>query len=159
MITTTDIINALTGSLGIISRKMVGVIIIAGVLALIYIIIEKKILCVVDRKQTRIEEFEEKRLQESELEEPLIYEPRHKKWLPADGGYDRDTRKWEPPEYPPEESGDKWNSDEEKRNWNNQDKEKLQERHRKWKQRQGGEPSYEEWKAQREKVLQQDRIS
>lgn len=81
-----------------------------------------------------------------ELEEPAIYQARHGEWSPTGWVYDRDTKKWDPPDYLSKESDEKWRWNEEKGIWIDTQKEKRQEKHKQWRREQGKEPSYEEWK-------------
>lgn len=86
---------------------------------------------------------------EPEPEEPAIYQARHGEWSPTGWVYDRDTQKWDPPEYLAEESARKWRWNEEKRIWVDQDKEERLQRYREYRKSQGNGPTYEEWKAAR----------
>ena len=81
-------------------------------------------------------------------EEP--YEAEHNEISPTGWIYDRDIRKWVPPEYLAEESQKKWRWDEEKRIWIDVEKEKRIERHKQWRKEQGKGPTFEEWKAMQE---------
>lgn len=85
--------------------------------------------------------------QELETEEPVTYQSQHGEWSPTGWVYDRDTQKWDPPEYLAEESARKWRWNEEKRIWVDQDKEERLQRYREYRRSQGNGPTYEEWKA------------
>lgn len=157
---TTDIIITLAESLRSVSWKLVGIVIIAGCLAMIYKWIEKKILSIAankayERKQKKYEELISSKTKESEAtnepEQPSIYQAQHGEWSPTGWVYDRDTKKWDPPDYLSKESEEKWRWNEEKRIWIDTEKEKRQEKHKQWRQEEGKGPTYEEWKAQREK--------
>lgn len=82
-----------------------------------------------------------------ELEEPATYQSQHGEWSPTGWVYDRDTQKWDPPEYLAEESARKWRWNKEKRIWVDQDKEERLKRYREYRKSQGNGPTYEEWKA------------
>ena len=87
---------------------------------------------------------------EEDEEESSIYQARHGEWSTTGWVYDRDTMKWDPPDYLEEESRKKWRWDEEKRIWIDVEKEKRIERHKQWRREQGKGPTFEEWKAMQE---------
>lgn len=84
-------------------------------------------------------------------EEP--YEAEHKQVSVTGWVYDRDTRKWVPPERLCQEAKEKWRWDPEKRIWIDREKEARRERYYEYRRSQGLPPTFEEWKAQREKEL------
>ena len=86
-------------------------------------------------------------------EEP--YEAEHNEVSPTGWIYDRDTRKWEPPESLKEESRRKWKWDPEKKIWIDLEKEARLERYRKFRESQGMPPSYEDWKKQKLKEMKE----
>ena len=96
------------------------------------------------------EDIDDEELEEDE-EESSIYQARHGEWSPTGWIYDRDTMKWNPPDYLEEESRKKWRWDEEKRIWIDTEKEKRIQRHKQWREEQGKGPTFEEWKAQQKK--------
>lgn len=157
---TTDIIITLAESLRSVSWKLIGIVIIAGCLAMIYKWIEKKILSIAatkayERKQKKYEELISSKTKESEStnesDQPSIYQAQHGEWSPTGWVYDRDTKKWDPPDYLSKESEEKWRWNEEKRIWIDTEKEKRQEKHKQWRQEEGKGPTFEEWKAERQK--------
>lgn len=97
------------------------------------------------------DEYEESADQDEDDEEPSIYQAKHGAWSPTGWVYDRDTMKWDPPEYLEKESREKWRWDDEKRIWIDKDKEFRKERYHQWRKEQGKGPTFEEWKAQRER--------
>lgn len=79
------------------------------------------------------------------------HEPEHGQISETGWVYDRDTLKWNPPDYLSEESRLKWKWDEEKRIWIDLEKQRRIEKHQAYLASTAGsrEPTYEEWKAQR----------
>ena len=71
------------------------------------------------------------------------------RWYPTGWTYNEDTKLWEPPDYVCKESSEKWKWDPEKRIWIDKEKEAQMEKYRKYHE--GQPPTFEEWKAQREK--------
>ena len=90
-----------------------------------------------------------------EPEDQTIYQAQHGAWSPTGWIYDRDTKKWDPPEYLSEESEIKWRWNEEKRIWIDQEKEAKMRKYQAYRRSQGLPPSYEEWKAQKLKEQQE----
>lgn len=75
-----DIIEVLSDSLQIIAWKMVGAMVIAAVLAMIYKLIEKKILAFIERK---IYERKQKKLEEQTASKQIQIkrsEPTYEEW-------------------------------------------------------------------------------
>lgn len=141
------VIDVLKTELWKISWKLCAAITIAGFLALLWKVIEKKILTRIEQKanEHRMKKLEVN--QELEKEEPVIYQARHGECSPTGWVYDRETQKWNPPEYLAEESARKWRWDEEKRIWIDQDKEARMQRYREYWKDKRTEPTYEEWRA------------
>ena len=83
------------------------------------------------------------------FEEP--YEAEHNQVSETGWIYDRDIRKWVPPEQLLKESHKKWKWDPDKKIWIDLEKERRLERHRQWRQAQGKPPSFEDWKKQKQK--------
>lgn len=139
------VIDVLKTELWGISWKLCAAITIAGFLALLWKVIEKKILGSIERK------VNERKLKKQEVcqepEEPTIYQARHGEWSPTGWVYDRETQKWNPPEYLVEEAARKWRWDEEKSIWIDQDKEAHREHYREYWKDKRTEPTYEEWRA------------
>lgn len=71
------------------------------------------------------------------------------KWYPTGWTYNDKTGKWDPPDYLRKESKDKWRWDANKGIWIDQEKEERLEKYRKYHE--GRPPTFEEWKANREK--------
>ena len=71
------------------------------------------------------------------------------KWYPTGWTYNDKTGKWDPPDYLRKESKDKWRWDANKGIWIDQEKEERLEKYRKFHE--GRPPTFEEWKANREK--------
>lgn len=142
-----SVIDVLKTELWGISWKLCAAVTIAGFLALLWKAIERKILSKVEQKanERRLKKLEVH--QDPEPEEPKIYQARHGEWSPTGWVYDRDTQKWDPPEYLAEESARKWRWNEDKRIWVDQDKEERLQRYREYRKAQGNGPTYEEWKA------------
>ena len=80
-------------------------------------------------------------------EEP--YEAPHNQVSVTGWVYDRNTRKWIPPEQLSQESREKWRWDPEKRIWIDWEKEARLERYREYRKSQGLPLTFEEWKAQK----------
>ena len=74
------------------------------------------------------------------------------KWYPTGWTYNDKTGKWDPPDYIKKESKDKWRWDASKGIWIDQEKEERLEKYRKYHE--GQPPTFEEWKAAREKENQ-----
>ena len=79
-------------------------------------------------------------------EEP--YEAEHNQVSVTGWVYDRDTRKWAPPERLSQESREKWRWDPEKEIWIDLEKEARMERYQAFRRSQGKPPTFEEWKKQ-----------
>ena len=75
------------------------------------------------------------------------------KWYPSGWTYSEKTQLWEPPDYLQKESAEKWSWDPDKRIWIDKEKEARMEKYRKYHE--GQPPTFEEWKAQREKEKQE----
>ena len=75
------------------------------------------------------------------------------KWYPTGWTYNDKTKLWEPPDYLSKETSEKWKWDPDKRIWIDKDKEARMEKYRKYHE--GQPPTFEEWKAQREKEKQE----
>ena len=71
------------------------------------------------------------------------------KCYPTGWTYNDKTGKWDPPDYLRKESKDKWRWDANKGIWIDQEKEERLEKYRKYHE--GRPPTFEEWKANREK--------
>ena len=71
------------------------------------------------------------------------------KWYPTGWTYNDKTGKWDPPDYLSKESKDKWRWDTNKGIWIDQKKEERLEKYRKYHE--GRPPTFEEWKANKEK--------
>lgn len=99
----------------------------------------------------RIKSHQRRSIKIPDGEESVTYPAQHGEWSPTGWTLDHDTKQWNPPDYLAEEAKFKWRWNEEKRIWIDTEKEKRLERNRQWKQAQGKEPSYEEWKAKRKK--------
>lgn len=94
-----------------------------------------------------IQEYEEERRTHKRTMNKKSYaEP---KWYPTGWVFNEETQLWEPPDYIEKEAEQKWKWDEEKKIW--VDKEKLFRQERYQKFREGKEPTFDEWKAQRDK--------
>lgn len=76
------------------------------------------------------------------------------KWYPTGWTYNEKTQLWEPPDYLHKESAEKWRWDPDKRIWIDKEKEARMEKYRKYHE--GQPPTFEEWKAQREKQKQEE---
>ena len=74
------------------------------------------------------------------------------KWYPTGWTYNDKTGKWDPPDYSRQESKDKWRWDAKKGIWIDQEKEERLEKYKKYHE--GQPPTFEEWKAAREKENQ-----
>ena len=95
-----------------------------------------------------IKDFEEE-YQIPKQVEPTTYQSQHGEWSPTGWIYDRDTQKWNPPEYLAEDSAKKWRWDEEKRIWIDREKEANRQRYQEYWKDKRKEPTYEEWRAAR----------
>ena len=71
------------------------------------------------------------------------------KWYPTGWTFNEKTKLWDPPDFVSKESSEKWRWDEEKKIWIDKEKETRMKRYRKYHE--GQPPTFEEWKAQREK--------
>ena len=74
-----------------------------------------------------------------------------KKWYPSGWTYDEETGLWTPPEYLSHESEQKWRWDENKRIWIDKEKESRMEIYQECRRKEGRPPSFEEWKAEKQK--------
>lgn len=103
-------------------------------------------------RRTIFEKWDDRCFEEAKREQ-IIYEAKHGQWSPTGWVYDRDTCKWDPPEYLIKESEEKWKWDDEKKIWIDLEKKRRVEKHKAYLASTAGtrEPTYEEWKAQREK--------
>lgn len=81
--------------------------------------------------------------------------PEEPNWYPSGWTYNEETGLWDPPDYLPEESRNKWRWDPEKEIWIDKEKEKRLEQYRKY--REGKEPTYEEWKVAKIKEMQENK--
>lgn len=70
-------------------------------------------------------------------------------WYPSGWTWNEEKQLWEPPDFLNKESAKKWTWDSSKQIWVDEEKERRLERYRKYHE--GREPTFEEWKAQREK--------
>ena len=84
------------------------------------------------------------------------YQARHGECSATGWIYDRDTKKWDPPEYLIKESRTRWKWDEEKQIWIDLEKQRRIAKHQAYLASTAGsrEPTYEEWKAQKLKEKQ-----
>ena len=146
------VIDVLKTELWKISWKLCAAVTIAGFLGLLWKVIEKKLLSRIEQKvnEHRLKKLEVRK--DPEKEEPVIYQARHGEWSPTGWVYDRETQKWNPPEYLAEESAKKWRWDEEKRIWIDREKEARKQRYQEYWKNRRTEPTYEEWKAAKEKI-------
>ena len=71
------------------------------------------------------------------------------RWYPTGWTYNTKTGKWEPPNYLQDQSKEKWEWNEDKQIWIDKEKEARLEKYRKYHE--GRPPTFEEWKAAREK--------
>lgn len=93
---------------------------------------------------------------EPKTKDSNIYQGNRKKgtkWYPSGWTYNEETSLWEPPDYLAKESSEKWRWDPDKRIWIDKEKEARMEKYRKYHE--GQPPTFEEWKAQREKEKQE----
>lgn len=142
-----SVIDVLKTELWGITWKLCAAVTIAGFLALLLKVIEKKILKSIEQKAN---ERKQRKLEEiiSQAKSPET-EPEHGARSPTGWIYDRDERKWEPPQALVEESAQKWRWDPEKEIWIDREKEAHRERYRKYWKDKRTEPTYEEWRAAR----------
>lgn len=72
-------------------------------------------------------------------------------WYPTGWTLDKDTGLWEAPDYVSLESDERWKWDPEKRIWIDKEKEARLKRYQERRAKEGQPPSFEEWKAARQK--------
>ena len=86
---------------------------------------------------------------------PHTQKAAEKKWTSEGWYWDEEKQLWIAPDYLKTEAKRKWKWDEKKKIWTDLDKKQRLERYREFRKREGKEPTFEEWKAEKLRQEQQ----
>lgn len=107
------------------------------------------------RNKNWIESAEDRQQTRFDYLNPHTQKAKEKQWTTEGWYYDEAKGEWIPPDYLKSQAKMDWVWDEDKQIWVEKKRKERLERYRKY--REGKEPTYEEWKAAREKERQEQK--